>query len=54
MGDCSTCKSTGRMECPKCKGRGEVVHLLGPNSKCDRCKGDGMVTCTKCSGTGKR
>ena len=40
------------MECPKCKGRGEVQMMIG-YTKCDRCKGEGMVKCTKCSGTGK-
>jgi molecular chaperone DnaJ len=58
---CPTCKGRavtgGSIECPECKGTGQVTQMGGRmkfNIQCPRCGGSGTIqnTCTTCDGTG--
>jgi DnaJ-class molecular chaperone len=45
---CPTCKGTGKILCPECRGRaGQVV-------SCSKCRGEGTIQrkCVTCNGTG--
>lgn len=46
---CSTCNSSGKITCPKCKGKGEYWE------KCSKCSGKGIISskCPNCNGRGK-
>ncbi len=62
---CDDCKGTGaqgrkdKKTCPKCDGRGEVVHkqsFLRIKRGCDRCRGEGYIVknpCKSCEGKGR-
>ncbi|HEY0308543.1 MAG TPA: J domain-containing protein, partial [Acidobacteriaceae bacterium] len=58
---CPTCKGKsttgGEMECPECKGTGQVTQMAGQmkfNLQCPRCGGSGRVSnaCATCHGEG--
>lgn len=44
---------TGAVKCPKCKGQGRLVPMIGAPRNCPQCSGSGFVKCGACGGTGK-
>ena len=54
---CGKCNGTGKVNCPRCKGRGTII-VNGKKEKCDTCSSyyhlyqTGRVTCHTCDGTG--
>ncbi|MDW8164121.1 MAG: molecular chaperone DnaJ, partial [Candidatus Omnitrophota bacterium] len=63
--ECSVCNGTGskgktgKVTCPNCKGRGQVIRTSGfitISQTCPKCKGEGEVLsdpCQNCRGTGR-
>ena len=53
MAKCTTCKGTGVIDCPQCKGRGRKGGgLLTSSYECSHCSGSGKKTCPVCQGKG--
>ena len=52
---CKTCYGTGKLDCEKCKGAGEIkVGFLKRIKKCDICNGTGFLICDDCKGEGRK
>ena len=55
MAKCKPCNGTGALNCPVCKGKGQVSSggLFPSYKECKHCSGSGKKTCGPCDGTGK-
>lgn len=54
--ECSTCKGTGKQNCPKCNGTGKICSTCSGtgkiDQKCPECNGVDFENCAKCLGKG--